>query len=583
MCQIQTHYKGDIMEYILKNGIVYDPANEVNGEKMDVMFKDGIIVDNVSADAKVLDVTDKIVMPAGVDPHAHVAGPKLVVGRLYRPEDSRRGVTQKTKVLRSESGFSIPSCPATGYRYSRLGYGTVVEAAMPPLEAKHTHEEIATIPQLDIPALPLFGNNWFVMEYAKDNNIEDIAAFVAAWLKISKGYGIKIVNPCGSEAWGWGMNVHGYNDKAPYFDVTSKEVVIALAKANEMLNLPHSIHIHPNDLGHPGNYTTTLETMDSVKDIKKGSGAAEIRNQTMHVTHLQFHSYTGNSWKDAGSAAPELADYINKHDHITCDVGQVTLDETTTMTADAPMEYDLFKLSGLKWTNKDIECETAAGIIPCIYSGKNPVNTLQWAIGLELFLSIKNPWQVCLTTDHPNAGPFTRYPRIISWLMSNQRRMEMIENREVHKWAEKRTTLATLDREYDFYDIATITRAGPAKIYGFTDRGALTPGYRADIAVYDINPNEIDPSRQAADIEKGFDVAQYTIKDGQILVKDKEIVKVKESQNVWVNVKGWEQNEQKVIDNIMPFFTQYYSVKWENYPVHDHYVSNPIRVDVDGK
>ena len=53
MCQIQTHYKGDIMEYILKNGIVYDPANEINGEKKDVMFKDGIIVDDVSADAKV--------------------------------------------------------------------------------------------------------------------------------------------------------------------------------------------------------------------------------------------------------------------------------------------------------------------------------------------------------------------------------------------------------------------------------------------------------------------------------------------------------------------------------------------------
>ena len=583
MCQIQTHYKGDIMEYILKNGIVYDPANEVNGEKMDVMFKDGVIVDNVSADAEVLDVTDKIVMPAGIDPHAHVAGPKLVVGRLYRPEDSRRGVTQKTSVIRSESGFSIPSCPATGYRYSRLGYGTVVEAAMPPLEAKHTHEEIATIPQIDIPAMPLFGNNWFVMEYAKDNNIEDIAAFVSAWLKISKGYGIKIVNPCGSEAWGWGMNVHGVNDKAPYFDVTSKEVIIALAKANEMLNLPHSIHIHPNDLGHPGNVPTTIETMDAVKDVKKGSKAAEVRDQVMHLCHLQFHSYTGNSWKDAGSGAEEIAKYINSHDHITCDVGQVTLDETTTMTADAPMEYDLFKLSGLKWTNKDIECETAAGIIPCIYSGKNPVNTLQWAIGLELFLHIDDPWKVCLTTDHPNAGPFTRYPRIISWLMSNYRRMEMIENREVHKWAEKRTTLATLDREYDFYDIATISRAAPARIYGFTDRGALTPGYRADIAVYDINPNDIDPSRQYAEIEQGFNVADYTIKDGQILVKDKEIVKVKESQNIWVNVKGWEQNEQKVIDNIMPFFTQYYSVKWENYPVHDHYVSNPIVVDVDGK
>ena len=158
--------------------------------------------------------------------------------------------------------------------------------------------------------------------------------------------------------------------------------------------------------------------------------------------------------------------------------------------------------------------------------------------------------------------------------------MEMIENGEVHKWVQKRTTLPTLDREYDFNDIAIITRAAPAKIYGFRDRGALTPGYKADIAVYDINPNEIDPSRQYAEIEKGFSLADYTIKDGQILVKDKEIVKVKESQNIWVNVQGYEHEEQNVINKIMPFFTQYYSVKWENYPVHDHYVSNPIRVDV---
>lgn len=567
------------MEYILKNGIVYDPANGVNGEKMDIMIKDDIIVDSVSSDAKVIDVTDKIVMPAGVDPHAHVAGPKLVLGRLYRPEDSRRGVTQKTKILNSESGFSIPSCPATGYRYSRLGYGTVVEAAMPPLEAKHTHEEIGVIPNIDIPALSLFGNNWFVMEYAKEKNIDELAAFVAAWLKISKGYGVKIVNPCGSEAWGWGMNVHGYNDKAPYFDVTSKEVVTSLAKANEKLGLPHSIHIHPNDLGHPGNVPTTLETLDSLKNIKK-SPKATVRDQTVHICHLQFHSYGGNSWKDANSGAAEVADYINSHDHVTCDIGQVTLDETTTMTADAPMEYDLFKLSGLKWANKDIECETAAGIIPCIYSPKSPVNTLQWAIGLELFLRINDPWKVCLTTDHPNAGPFIRYPRIISWLMSSDRRTEMIDN-EVHKWAHKRTGLPELDRVYDFNDIAIITRAAPAKIHGFEDRGALSPGYKADIAVYDINPNDIDPNRQYQEIEKGFDVAEYTIKDGQIIVKDKEIVDVKESHNIWVNVKGYEAEEQAVIDKIMPFFKQYYSVKWENYPVHDHYVSNPIRIDVE--
>ncbi len=29
------------------------------------------------------------------------------------------------------------------------------------------------------------------------------------------------------------------------------------------------MHVHPNDLGHPGNYPTTIETMDAVKDIEK--------------------------------------------------------------------------------------------------------------------------------------------------------------------------------------------------------------------------------------------------------------------------------------------------------------------------
>ncbi|OWT33105.1 formylmethanofuran dehydrogenase subunit A [Methanobrevibacter sp. 87.7] len=570
------------MEYILKNGIVYDPANEVNGEKKDVYFKDGKIVEDVSSAAKVIDVTDKIVMPAGVDTHAHIAGPKLVLGRLYRPEDSRRGVTQKTKVERGESGFSIPSCPTTGYRYSRMGYGTVCEAAMPPLEAKHTHEEIGIIPNIDVNPLTLFGNNWIVMELAKEGDIDGLAAFISAWLKITKGYGVKIVNPCGSEAWGWGMNVHGYNDSAPYFDVSSKEVVRALAKANEKLGLPHSIHIHPNDLGHPGNTPTTLETLDSLKDIVKSTKkSASVRDQTVHCCHMHFHSYSGTNWRNAGSGAPEVAKFMNHCKYATGDVGQVTFDETTTMTADAPMEYDLYRLSGLKWVNADIECETAAGIIPCIYSKKAPVSALQWGIGMELFLLIDNPWQINLTTDHPNAGPFTRYPRIISWLMSAPKRNQMIESHEIHKWAEKRTMVASIDREYDFYDIATITRAANAKIHGFHDRGNLSVGSNADIAVYDINPNDFDPSKNPDAVERAFSRAKYTIKDGQIMVKDGEIVSTKPSHVIWSNVKGMEEQEKDIIDKVMPFFKQYYSVKWENYKVHDHFLSNPIRVDVE--
>jgi len=565
------------MEYILKNGIVFDPTNNINGEKKDVLFKDGKIVDNVSSDAKELDVTDKVVMAAGVDPHAHIAGPKLVVGRLYRPEDSRKGIVPKKGVTRAETGFSIPSCPATGYRYSRMGYGTVVEAAMPPLEAKHTHEEILAIPNIDVPPLPLFGNNWFALEYAKEGKIDELAAFISYWLKLVKGYGIKMVNPCGGEAWGWGMNVHGVDDPVPYFDVTAREVVRALTKANEQLNLPHSVHLHPNDLGHPGNYTTTVESMKMVSDINKSS---PVRNQNIHITHIQYHSYDGTNWRDFESGADEVAKYINNNDHVTCDVGQITLDETTTMTADGPMEFDLFQLNGLKWANKDIELETASGIVPFIYSGRNSVHSVQWAIGLELFLKIQNPWQIMLTTDSPNAGPFIRYPRVISWLMSNKRRMEMIENREVHKAVERKSSIATLDREYDFNEIATISRAASAKAYGFEDRGHLGIGANADIAVYDINPNTIDPSNDYEAIEYAFGNAAYTIKDGQILVKDGEVVAVKPSQTIWTNVSGLEEEENSVLKEVMPVFNKYYTVKFENYQVHDHYLHHPIEVNV---
>ena len=45
------------MEYILKNGIVFDPKNNVKGEQMDILIKDnkitlGFINDNLIAQAK---------------------------------------------------------------------------------------------------------------------------------------------------------------------------------------------------------------------------------------------------------------------------------------------------------------------------------------------------------------------------------------------------------------------------------------------------------------------------------------------------------------------------------------------------
>jgi len=509
-----------------------------------------------------------VVMPGGVDIHAHIAGGKVNSGRLFRPEDGRKGAEPKTKVCRVQSGYSVPNTFATGYRYARMGYTFVMEPAMPPLTARHTHEELIDIPILDNAALPLIDNNWMTMEYVKSGDIDLLAAYIAWMIKATKGYGVKIVNPGGTEAWAWAKNCD-LNDAVPYFDVTPAEIVKSLAEANEKFEMPHSIHVHGNMLGHPGNYTVTLKTFDLVKGIR-----AYRDRPVLHGTHVQFHSYGGTRWGDFESRAKAIADYINSNEHVSIDIGSVILGDTTTMTADGPMEYSLHQITGRKWTNHDVELETGTGVTPFLYSGKNSVHTIQWAIGQELALLIKDPWKVALTTDHPNAGPFIGYPILISMLMNKRRRDESAK--EVHSAIFDRAELPSIDREYDFYEIAIITRAMAAKTLGLAEhgKGHLGIGADGDVAIYDITPEE----RDAGKIQKAFLNAKYTIKGGEIVVKDGEVVAAPQGRTFFVTPECDEKLMDEMLTKLKDTFEHYYSVSFANYPVQDAYVPNPYEI-----
>ena len=67
---------------IIKNGLVYDPLNGIEGEKKEIHIKDGIVVEKVNSDTKVIDASGMIVMPGGVDLHSHIAGAKVKSGRI---------------------------------------------------------------------------------------------------------------------------------------------------------------------------------------------------------------------------------------------------------------------------------------------------------------------------------------------------------------------------------------------------------------------------------------------------------------------------------------------------------------------
>ncbi len=569
-------------ELIVKGGFIIDPTRKIDGDVGDVAIKDGKIVEKVSSSAKVIDAKGKIVMAGGVDVHSHVAGPKVNAGRLLRPEDKllsgtfRSAMAQKNG-YRMESGFSIPSVFKTGYDYARMGYSFVMEAAMPPLLAPHVHEEIHDTPIIDEAALPVFGNNWFVMEYLKNNEIENTAAYIAWLLKTTKGYGIKIVNPGGTAAWAWGLNCLNLGERVPYFEITPGEIIKGLMEANEYLGLPHSIHVHQNNLGNPGNYPDTLESLKLAEGVKAKNKFG--RGQVLHSTHLQFHSYGGDGWGTFCSKAKEVMDYVNKQKNITIDLGCVTLDETTTMTADGPFEHHLHSLNHLKWTNVDVELETAAGIVPYIYSKDVLPNAIQWATGLELALFAKDMNRTFITTDHPNAGPFIRYPRVIKWLMSKKAREATLATMKNTDKVINATYIHGIDRELTLYEIAQMTRSGPAKCLGLGNiYGGLSPGLDGSVAVFDLNYKDLpkDPEK----IESAFLNASCFIRGGEVVVRDGEVLGHGHKKTVWVNVK-MPENPQVTRDVSEAFHKGTYTVDISNYPVRDYLAPHPFVIDVD--
>jgi formylmethanofuran dehydrogenase subunit A len=471
--------------------------------------------------------------------HSHIAGPKVNVARAIRPEDHRHDPVPRTRILRSGSGGSVPSVFTTGYRYAEMGYTTVMEAAVPPLGARHAHEELNDTPMFDKGIYTLMGSNEFVLKYIREKRPDKVRDFVAWLLKATRGYAIKLVNPGGIENWKYGKDVNGLDDLVNDFDVTPRQIITTMTQVNEELGLPHTIHLHCNNLGVPGNYALTLETMKA------------LEKQRVHLTHMQFHCYGGKSWAGFSTQATAIAEYVNTHPNVTMDVGQIIFGATTTMTADGPWQYRLHGLTHRKWYNADVELESSCGIVPYVFKENNYVNAMQWAIGIELFLLVRDPWRIYLTTDHPNGGSFIFYPHIIRLLMDREYRAECL--RKVHPRVLRETALQHLDREYTLEEICIITRSGPARALGLEHKGHLGPGADADLAIY-----KEDSNREAM-----FEHPIYVFKGGERVVEEGEIVKQVFGRTLFADTP----QPVEILKEIREDFEKYYTVQFENYPL----------------
>jgi formylmethanofuran dehydrogenase subunit A len=201
----------------------------------------------------------------------------------------------------------------------------------------------------------------------------------------------------------------------------------------------------------------------------------------------------------------------------------------------------------------DIECDAGCGVLPFRYRDGNFVNALQWAIGLEIFLQVDDPWRVLLTTDHPNGAPFTSYPHLVRLLMDRGFRDEKLA--QIHPEAAAASELRHLKREYTLYEIATMTRAAPARLLGLSDRGHLGPGAAADVTVYE----------DLADRESMFAAPEYVFKDGELVASRGKVVNVVRGATHVVRPEFDHGIERRLRD----YFDRYHTIRFENFPISD--------------
>jgi formylmethanofuran dehydrogenase subunit A len=183
-----------------------------------------------------------------------------------------------------------------------------------------------------------------------------------------------------------------------------------------------------------------------------------------------------------------------------------------------------------------------------------------------------------ITTDHPNAGPFIRYPRVIKWLMNQKSREAVLASMKKVDKVIDLTNIHTIDRELNLYEIAAMTRTGPAKCLGLCNYyGSLKPGMIADVAVYDLNYKNMpsDPEK----IESAFLRSAAFVKSGEIVVRDGEVLSHGHKKTVWVNPIMKENPQVK--RDVAQSFAKDYTVGLTNYPVREYLAPHPFVIDVN--
>ncbi|MGB5734848.1 MAG: formylmethanofuran dehydrogenase subunit A [Thiohalocapsa sp.] len=537
----------------LQGARLFDPVNGLRGEVGDVWVDGSHICPPPSVPSRAdrtIDLTGRVLMAGAIDIHSHIAGGNVNTARVLMPEQHVATARRYAALPFSGAKWSAAD---TGYRYAEMGFTTVVEPAVLPLNAGQVHAELADIPIIDKAGLAILGNDDLLLRMLRDGAEQaSINDYVAWTLHATRCLGIKVINAGGATAFKFNARTFGLDDEVPMYGMTSRQILSTLQRAVHQLGIPHPLHVHCSNLGVAGNVETAIDTIDAAEGLP------------MHLAHVQFYGYGKEGERGFSSGAAALTDAINRHPNVSVDVGQVLFGQTVTISGDVVRQFDARGLARpKKWAVWEAE-DGGGGVVPFQYRQRNFVNALQWAIGLEIFLLVDDPWRVFFTTDHPNGAPFTAYPELFRLLMDKHYRAEWLAR--INPTAADATVLRHLDREYDLYDIAVMTRAAPARLLGLPDRGHLGPGAIADISVY----SEQD------DKAAMFRAADLVLKSGQIVVEQGRVVATPAGRTHAI-APAFDRGIERPISD---YFDRYHLVGMEHYAMRAPGLAETLGADL---
>ncbi|MFX0105072.1 MAG: amidohydrolase family protein [Candidatus Hodarchaeota archaeon] len=540
---------------IIKNGLVFDPINKIEGEIKDILIESGKIVEKFSSetDVKEIDAKGKTVIPSAIDLHTHIASQQVNWVRLL-------GVNNKN-FKEIWQGLTLRNIAKN---YISNGYTFILEANVFPSLAKETIFNFKQLPVLDKAMLLNISNLWPLELEFQRGKTDDMAVFLSDLLSKTYGFGFKVYNPFENEAWNFKELRDNISQTGRLYNFSALDVYENATNCIEKLGLPHSVHAHiegyESEIGR-NNLLTILERIKSLNLKVNQKADVEIkREQIFHIAHANSYNYDGEN--------KELLNFLNENHNFDFDLGFVGFNKVNPLiTSDrrliSSMLTDDILENQHKLISSAVEFEGDFFVSMRSFEKSNYQDCVLWANALDLALNTKNKLQVSLTLNFPNYANVIDIPEIATWLISKEARDNFMK--DMNNDFIRKNSIKDNEKVLNFSEFVTITRTSPAKSIGLGSiKGNLGIGADGDINILDLDVSEIDISKNHQNLKQALSDIELVIKSGEIMKKEGNVDLNHQGSIFWDSGKIDIEGKELVIEIKKDFFQKYSSMFYDS-------------------